>query len=171
MSQATVTADTSVNKELRPSFLSKYRNIIVEIITALFILLFVYAAVSKFIDHQRFTAQIRQTPFLKTFAVWIAWVIPIVEIVISIMLAIPRLRSYGLYSSFSLMLLFTSYIIVITKFSSYIPCSCGGVLEKMSWNQHLVFNIFFTFIAVIGIWLNKILIQKSRGLQLKTRVT
>ncbi|MEJ0031509.1 MAG: MauE/DoxX family redox-associated membrane protein [Bacteroidota bacterium] len=41
------------------------------------------------------------------------------------------------------MVMFTAYIVVITRFSEYTPCSCGGVLEKMSWDQHLVFNIGF----------------------------
>jgi len=67
------------------------------------------------------------------------------------MLAFLRFRLLGLYASFSLMVMFTAYIIAITKFSDYIPCSCGGVLQNMSWNQHLIFNIGFILLAVAGI--------------------
>jgi hypothetical protein len=53
------------------------------------------------------------------------------------------------------MVMFTTYIIAITQFSDYIPCSCGGILQKMNWNQHLVFNIVFTGFSLAGILLEK----------------
>ncbi len=58
---------------------------------------------------------------------------------------------FALYSALALMSLFTAYIIAILNFSDTIPCSCGGVLEKMSWNEHLVFNIIFMLMAIIAI--------------------
>jgi hypothetical protein len=51
------------------------------------------------------------------------------------------------------MSMFSAYIIAITQFSDYIPCSCGGILQKMSWNQHLVFNFLFVSLAAAGILL------------------
>ena len=112
-----------------------------------------YAATSKLIDYQKFRIQIGQSPLLTAFAGWVVWIIPAIEIAISIMLATPRHRLVGLYASFSLMIMFTGYIIAITKFSEYIPCSCGGILSKMGWNQHLLFNIVFVLLALIGILL------------------
>jgi hypothetical protein len=47
--------------------------------------------------------------------------------------------------------MFTAYIIAITKFSDYIPCSCGGVLQEMGWGEHLVFNICFVLLALAAI--------------------
>jgi uncharacterized membrane protein YphA (DoxX/SURF4 family) len=130
------------------------RTAVVEIISFLFILLFVYAATSKLLDYQKFQVQLGKSPLLTAFAGWVAWIIPAIEIIISVFLAIPSLRLNGLYASFSLMVMFTAYIITITKFSDYIPCSCGGVLQNMSWNQHLVFNIFFVLLAAAGILLH-----------------
>ena len=130
------------------------RATIVEVISALFILLFVYAATSKLIDYQKFRVQLGQSPMLTAFAGWVAWIIPSVEIIIAIMLALPRLRLTALYAAFSLMVMFTAYIIAITKFSEYVPCSCGGVLQNMSWNQHLLFNIGFVLLGLAGILLH-----------------
>src|SRR5258706_7713099 len=129
----------------------KLKTVLIEIISALFILLFVYAAASKLIDYQKFRVQLGQSPLLTAFAGRVSWIIPSLETIISIMLAFPRFRLFGLYASFSLMVMFTAYIIAITKFSDYVPCSCGGVLQNMSWNQHLVFNIAFVVLALIGI--------------------
>src|SRR3981081_2636578 len=125
--------------------------VIVETISFSLIFLFVYAAVSKVLDFQKFRVQLGQSPLLTAFAGWVAWIIPTIEIVISIMFAIPCWRLPALYAAFSLMVMFTAYIIAITKFSEYVPCSCGGILQNMSWNQHLVFNILFVLLSLTGI--------------------
>ena len=136
-----------------PNFLIRYKGIVLEVICFLFILLFVYAAVSKLTDVQKFTVQIGQSPLLTNIAGFTAWFIPIVEIGVALLLAWPRSRLYGLYGAFALMVMFTVYIIAILSFSEHIPCSCGGVLEKMGWTEHLIFNIVFLALAAIGILL------------------
>lgn len=129
------------------------RNLLVEIISLLFIFLFVYAAVSKLVDFQKFEVQLGKSPLLTAYAGWVAWIIPAVEIGISIMLAAPPWRLPGLYGSFSLMLMFTGYIVAITRFSENVPCSCGGVLQNMTWDEHLVFNAGFVVLGLVGILL------------------
>lgn len=49
------------------------------------------------------------------------------------------------------MTMFTAYIISILNFASYVPCSCGGVLEKLSWSEHLIFNAVFIVFGLAGI--------------------
>jgi hypothetical protein len=111
-----------------------------------FIILFVYAAVSKLLDFQNFEAQLGRSPMLARYGGWY-WLVPGLEIFISILLAIPKFQIVGLYASFSLMTMFTAYIIAILNYSEYIPCSCGGILQKMTWTAHLWFNIFFVLLA------------------------
>ena len=130
------------------------KKIALEIICFLFILLFTYAAATKLIDYQKFTVQIGQSPLLTDFAGVLAWAVPGVELLIAGMLAITRLRLVGLYASFSLMVMFTAYIIAILQFSKDIPCSCGGVLESMGWTEHLIFNIGFVLLGLGGIILH-----------------
>ncbi|HEY0610824.1 MAG TPA: MauE/DoxX family redox-associated membrane protein, partial [Chitinophaga sp.] len=88
-------------------------------------------------------------------APFIAWALPLAEFAVAISLFIPAWRLWALYASFALMLLFTGYIAAILSFSEELPCSCGGVLEEMSWQQHLVFNITFTLLAIAGAILEK----------------
>lgn len=130
---------------------SKYKNVLLELICLLYILLFVYAAVSKFIVFDEFKIQIGQSPVLTAYAGWVAWVVPSIEILISLMLMIPRFMLLALYAAFTLMVMFTAYIVIILNFSDFIPCSCGGVLEKLGWTEHLIFNITFVALAFIGI--------------------
>lgn len=129
------------------------KTIIIETVCLLYVLLFVYAAVSKFLDFENFQVQLGQSPLLSAFAGYVAAIVPIVEIVISGLLIFPKTRLIGLFAAFSLMVMFTAYIIIILNFSSYIPCSCGGILEKMSWKTHMVFNIVFIMLAVVAILL------------------
>ena len=137
--------------KIKSTMSKRLQTILVEIISALLIFLFVYAAASKLVDYQKFQVQLSQSPMLTAFAGWVSWIIPSVEIIISIMLVFSRFRLLGLYASFGLMVMFTTYIIAITKFSDYIPCSCGGVLQKMSWNQHLIFNVGIVLLTLASI--------------------
>ncbi|WP_432221821.1 MauE/DoxX family redox-associated membrane protein [Flavobacterium sp. TMP13] len=134
-------------------FKSPFESLIVEIICLLFALLFVYAAVSKVLDFENFQVQLGQSPLLSAFAWWISWIVPFLELLIVILLMIPVCRTLGLFCALSLMTMFTVYIFIVLHFSSFIPCSCGGILEKMSWNTHLIFNLIFVLFAAIALFI------------------
>lgn len=122
-----------------------------EVIALLFVLLFLYTAVYKIIDFSNFRAVIGQSPFITKYAAYLAVLVPAAEIVISVLLIAPRLRLAGLCASFAIMLLFTAYIIILLNLNAHLPCSCGGIIQEMSWQQHLVFNIAFLLLALTGI--------------------
>lgn len=130
------------------------RKIILEVICFLFVLLFLYAALTKLLDYQKFTVQVGQSPLLTGFGDTIPWLVISLEILVAGMLMIPRTRLVALFASFSLMTMFTAYIVAILNFSPYVPCSCGGVLEKLGWTEHLIFNGVFMALALTGIYLH-----------------
>ena len=127
------------------------KQTIVEIICALFIALFVYAALTKLLEYDEFRIQLSQSPLLTAHARWAAWAVPTGELLIAVILGFKQLRLIGLFAALSLMAMFTSYIAVILNFSDYIPCSCGGVLEKLGWTAHIIFNLCFLLLAVTGV--------------------
>jgi hypothetical protein len=126
----------------------------IELISFLFILLFIYAALMKGLDAEKFKSELDQSPLLMGFSKWVVWLIPITEIITAFLLMISRTRLIGFYLAFTLMSIFTIYIIIILNFSEKIPCSCGGILETMGWKSHLVFNIAFMILGVAGVLLN-----------------
>ena len=130
---------------------SSLSNLLVEIICLLFVLLFVYAAISKLLDFEHFRVQLGQSPLLSAFAGWIVWLVPGVELLIALLLLIPKYKKTGIYAAFALMIMFSAYIFIVLHYSSFVPCSCGGILEKMSWNTHLLFNILFVVLAAAAI--------------------
>jgi hypothetical protein len=135
----------------RPARIGLKKETIVDIISALFILLFLYTAISKSYEIGKTQAVLYNTPVLKNFALEAAWGIVIIEYIVSVLLFFPKTKRTGLYSSFTLMLAFTIYIALMMAFSPDLPCSCGGIISKMTWTQHLIFNIIFSALAFIAI--------------------
>lgn len=126
-------------------------KITVELISFLFTLLFVYAAAVKLMDHDRFVLQLGQSPLLSPYAGLVSIAVPLTELLLSALLLVPATRLIGFFGALSLMVMFTAYIVAILNFSSYIPCSCGGILEKLGWREHLVFNIAFILLSLAAI--------------------
>ena len=111
-----------------------------QVVIYFFIILFVYAAVSKLTDFENFQVQVAQSPLLSAFATPIAYGVVLGELAIALMLCFSKSRTLGLYLFLGFMTAFTVYIFLILNYSPFVPCSCGGVLEKMGWWEHLWFN-------------------------------
>ena len=129
------------------------RKRLIDLICALLVFLFVYTSLSKLLDYPSFSRQLSQSPFITRYSSIIAWALPAGELVIALLLIIRQTRLKGLYLSFFLLSLFTCYLVAMLKYSPYIPCSCGGVLQHLSWQAHIVFNIAFIIITIIGVLL------------------
>jgi putative oxidoreductase len=129
-------------------------NVAAVIIPALIILLFIYTAVSKLVDFDQFKAQMYNQTLPHEVATVLIWTLPGVEILGAMLLAFERTRLIGFYLSSILMFLFTGYIsLVLLDFFSRIPCSCGGVIKSLDWKTHLVFNLFFLLLSILGIFI------------------
>lgn len=131
------------------------QTIFVKTVSYFFVLLFIYASVSKLLDFENFQVQLAQSPLISAYAEPISYAVIISELIIVAFLLVPTLRAIGLYLSFGIMVSFTLYIYLILNYSDFVPCSCGGILEKMSWNQHLIFNIVCVFLSAAAIFLQQ----------------
>ena len=131
------------------------RSAIVETIALLTLCLFLYAAISKVMDYTLFREQLAVSPLLNPIATPAAIGLPIAEFILVILLAVPRWRLKGLYASAGLLTIFTIYIIIMMATSDHLPCSCGGLLEQLSWKAHIYFNGGFILLDAIAIRLEK----------------
>jgi putative oxidoreductase len=126
-----------------------------EIFTYLLALLFFYTALSKLIDFKRFIWEIGNQPYEHWIRPVLIYGLPTIELLTTFLLLRPKTRQKGFYISAILMIVFTMYVAFVTfNYYNRVPCSCAGVFRAMSWPQHLIFNIFFTIIAIISIVLN-----------------
>jgi uncharacterized membrane protein YphA (DoxX/SURF4 family) len=131
------------------------RATIAELIAFLFIILFLYTGISKLMDYDIGTEQIALSPILAPIAGFIVIFITIAEITTSILLFFPKTRIHGLRASLILMIAFTGYVFYLLTYNDQLPCTCGGVLEQLSWPQHLILNITLIILAIIAIRLSK----------------
>ena len=131
--------------------LSKYQLLFVQVVSYLYILLFVYASFSKLLDFENFQVQLAQSPLLSAYAGAIAPLVIFTELFLALLLCLKKTWLIGLYGSLFLMVAFTVYIYLILNYSDFIPCSCGGIIEKLGWTEHLVFNIVFAVLALLAV--------------------
>jgi MFS family permease len=131
----------------------KRKEFIVDIISALYILLFLYAALLKLTAYQKFLVELEQSTLLTSIAGFAMWFIPVIQILLATMLAFTRTRLLGLYGAVALITIFTAYILTILFSTGYVPCVCIGILENSSWTQHLLLNIFLMILATLAITL------------------
>lgn len=135
------------------------RTAIIEIVTGLDIVVLFYTGVAKLMDYSKFKEQLTISYILGPAVEIAGTILPYVELSIVLMLLIPKWRIKGLYSCLTLMVLFTAYIIIGFTFNKDIACSCGGIIELLSWNQHLAFN---TALITLNLW-SIVLLKKQQN--------
>ena len=116
------------------------------------ILLWVYTATDKLLHFQLFRYRLATFPGIGRFADLLSWSLPLLELSLAALLLTTGKKMLGFFASAALLLLFTWYLAVMLETQHHLPCTCGGVIEKLSWRQHLVFNLFFTAVAGMGIY-------------------
>lgn len=127
------------------------REIIVDSCVALLVLLFSYTAISKSLDYHRFVFQMKQAPvpLVKMIAPFLGWILSLAEGLVVLALLLIRYRLKGLYAALILLLVFEIYITGMLLSGLDLPCTCGGIISKLSWKQHLIFNALLIIITII----------------------
>jgi len=147
--------DSIITNRQRYQLTNKVKDRLIFAICLLCIFLFLYTAYAKLTDHSRFLNGLYHVELISRFAFYLSWFVPVAEGLVAVLLIIPRTVRLGLYSFLGLMSLFTVYIISMLLWASKLPCHCGGVIEKLSWTQHVWFNFAFIALAVLALRLLK----------------
>ena len=128
---------------------------IINITAFLLILLFVYTGLSKLNDKRTFEIVLLKSPLIKAYATELTYLVPLAELIIAFLLFFPSSRYWGLWAALFIMVLLTLYLGYMIIFSPQLPCSCGGVIKKLSWRNHLLLNIIFIILPALSIKLIK----------------
>lgn len=128
------------------------KGLIAHVSIALIFMMLLYASFSKYFDFAGFQRAMHNQPFPSWFSDVLVIVLPPMEIIAAILLAVDKTRITGLKVSIGLMTAFTLYIVaILLHLYPMVPCTCGGIIRLMSWPQHLLFNLFFIAIAIIAL--------------------
>lgn len=127
-------------------------KVLLEIICFMVSVVFIYAGMAKLIENETFLIQLDKSPLLPDQSLkFISLFFPILEIFTGIGLFFKRYQKNSLYLSLFLFALFTLYLIILNLFFIDVPCSCGGILGKMSYLTHIIFNLSFVLLIVLAI--------------------
>lgn len=148
--QPAIVSSKEARQTNKPQSADAFSYWFIEIVSALLIVLFVYTACTKLMEHQRFFLAMKKNPLIEEYAGFLSWWVPLSELCIATMLVLPRQRRAGLLASAITMAIFSVYVIYMVSTFTDLPCTCGGIIQQMTWQQHVVFNITFTTLAAIA---------------------
>jgi hypothetical protein len=124
---------------------------LVQLIAALLIIIFGYAALTKITAIPRYAYVLSMAAVTEHFPSWFAYGIPIGELLVCTLLMLPGTRKMGLYISLAALIIFTVYITSLLLFSAELPCNCGGLLEQFTWPQHVALNTMLIVVNILAI--------------------
>lgn len=142
-------------------------NLAIEAITAVLLLLWIYTGLNKVIQYDKFSFEAGRSPFLQHISPQVAVLVPVGELLTAALLIFKRTRVAGLYVSLFALTLFTGYVYIMLRYAYDLPCSCGGIIELLTWEQHLLVNLMLTLLTAIALILQSsvdILQQRSISL-------
>ncbi|SDH29716.1 MauE/DoxX family redox-associated membrane protein [Mucilaginibacter gossypii] len=132
------------------------KELVLFIAILLIVMMWLYASSSKYFDFVGFKRDMHKQPFPTWLIDILVIILPPIEIITAFMVAWPKTRRMGLLITEVLMAAFAIYIVAIMfNFFPRVPCSCGGIFKSFTWEQHLIFNLFFVAVGIIGLLLNK----------------
>ncbi|WP_461791632.1 MauE/DoxX family redox-associated membrane protein [Pedobacter sp.] len=121
-------------------------------IAAAFVLLFSYAAFSKLMDYGAARRAMLLQVFPHEVALVMAWLVPVTELLVAGLLLSVRTRWLGLFLATLLMSSFSAYMLAANLgILGKVPCGCGGILGRMDYRIHLLFNLFFVSLGLRGL--------------------
>jgi hypothetical protein len=117
--------------------------------------IFLYAGILKLLELNTFYAQLAKSPLIPLGFNKIVGISVISIELYTCYLIYKKQFDKALFISFSIMTFFTFYIGYLISFSYFTPCSCGGILEDMTWENHFVFNLVLTVLTAIAYLIKK----------------
>lgn len=123
-------------------------SLLSDVITGFLVFLFLCTALSKLYNPAGFIGAMQHNPLLFPYAHLLSWMVPLIEIAIVLLLFFPLTRRIGMLMSVILLSIFAGYIGYMLLINSKLPCTCGGIMEDMSWVQHLLFNLSIAFLSL-----------------------
>ena len=143
-----------------------------ETIAAALIFLYLYTGLSKYLSINAFQSVLNKSIVLQAYATLLSLALPGFEILLAVLLAVPRTRHIGFKISQYLLSLFTLYLLYMIKFSPKLPCSCGGIISQLSWTQHIILNVCLMIVSLYGAYLSRqIKMEKNFSTLLKHTVS
>ncbi|MCH7407290.1 MauE/DoxX family redox-associated membrane protein [Belliella aquatica] len=116
------------------------------------ITLWVYTGISKLVDFHGFKGAILNQSFSNEIGEYVAFIVPISELIIAGMLVFGKTRFLGLIASICMLCVFSTYVgLVWSEAFDRVPCGCAGIFESMGWGAHLIVNLILLGMSILSV--------------------
>lgn len=129
------------------------KNSFINVSKILLMLMFAYAGVFKIADTSLFASQMKESPLIPTLIIpSLSIGLPVFELLLAFLLIFDKYTPLSLVTSFITMLFFSLYLIMLVSLYEKAPCACGGILGKLGYTEHIIFNLFYLTISGLSIY-------------------
>lgn len=125
---------------------------LVKLIAIALAVLLAYAAVDKLEHYTLFSLQLNRFPVSIPVIPEQAWIVPVTELIIAVLLLLPFSRLKALFASLFLLGVYTLYLTCMLDRRFHLTCMCGEPFQALSLKMHILVTlacVFFTGIAVV----------------------
>jgi len=122
-----------------------------EIVSLVFILLFIYTAFHKFTGIDASRHVLHRYPVIRAYPLFFSWALPITEVTMASLLYFKKTNLIGLLMTTVFMGTLTLYVAFMLLKMPHLPCTCGGFISALSWPQHLVLKAVLTLLSFVAL--------------------
>jgi uncharacterized membrane protein YphA (DoxX/SURF4 family) len=123
----------------------------------LLILLWIYTGLDKIIRFEESRRAFHNQTFPSELAEVLAYVIPVAELLLTLLLLFSVTRWWGYLGSILLLSVFTTYVgLIWVGAFPRVPCNCAGLIDSMGWAEHFWMNLGLVGISVLGLKLEHV---------------
>lgn len=129
----------------------RYARLIQRLLSYAVAALLVFTAVKKIMDYDAHLAHIADVGFLPAaLAKHAAYTVIIAELAIAGLLVVPigRLQRWGWRLLIPLLVVYSYYVYHVLNIATFVPCSCKGVYETLTWSEHYWLNLGLIVLAI-----------------------
>lgn len=133
-------------------------------LTILILLLFLSTGLGKVIYHKVFTIQMAKQPLPYWSKPILVYLLPFIELSISLLVVFVRTRLLGFILSSILLIAYTVYAyLAYIEIYGYVICACGKIFQGMNWRDHFYLNALLSLISISGIYTTLKLKQSEKA--------
>lgn len=128
--------------------------VIVNCISFIISVFFIYTGIFKLINPESFILNISKTGFFNEKLIpYLPYIIGFFELIIAVLI-LTRMFIGQLFFTIT-MIVFSFYITYLNNNNLYEVCGCGGILNGLSYNNHLLINLIFLTLSFSVIFILK----------------
>lgn len=121
---------------------------VIEVITSLLIVLFLYATLIQVVFHNTFQSQLTRALPGQSLAIIISYTLPVLQVLLAYLLWRPATRLTGLCVSLAAISCFTVYLVIMLPVANRSYCRCGETWSTATLGTNILINL--AIILVIG---------------------